>query len=398
MNTRLCRVLSLCTALLCGSISTLSFSEGLLPQADLESIRLEAIGKKIIGLGDIWHTSGGFYKVKAQVIEHLVTHGSLRRLAWEESWNSGEMVNSWLQTCDKDPGEIVGQLRFIWHSEEIKGLFKWLCEWNQSHSDDRVSFVGFDIQDTWSDVAVVESKFGGSNSETVSELKQNCFGASAGTKDAYLASPDYAQLSQAMAGHFSEFPQNRDELCNSSAKELLNATSPSDRIVKLALTAIAGNHNALVTRIRGKVAEADQLRDATMFSVLESEIEERPDLQSAIWTPNYHMATANLNLLGDLVYGKYGREYLPIGMGTLQVGFNWPAQHAVGMQPPASAADSVEVALASKGLFDRYFSINGPELSPLASNTLQSDSAPIGRLYRGLIFLRSSPGMTICCH
>ncbi len=83
--SNLCRQYILGSILFAAPISALAFGEEVLPQADLESIRLDTLGKPVVGLGDVWHTSGGFYEVKAQVIEHLITHGTLRRVPSKKS-------------------------------------------------------------------------------------------------------------------------------------------------------------------------------------------------------------------------------------------------------------------------------------------------------------------------
>jgi len=387
------------TVAMFGMISATAPAQGLLSNSDLDKILAETSSKQIIGLGDVWHTSGGFYKVKAQGIEHLISQGNLRNLAWEESWNSGEMVNSWLKSCQEAPADVVGRLRFIWRSEEIKDLFAWLCTWNQSHPKDQVSFMGFDIQDTWSNAEIIESSLGASQPALVKSIRENCFGASSHSKYEYIASRDYEQLSQALNGSFSTFSQDRDDACRAAMDSLRKEEGQridDSRPLFFALASLIGNHKAMTTRIAGNVAQADQIRDSAMFQLLEYAVADYSSTQTAVWTPNYHMATASLGLLGDQISQKFEDQYFPIGLTALQVGFNWPGM-SVGMQPPASGADFVEVALANASEFDRYFSIGDAEMANVLNFTLQSDSAPVGRLYRGLIFLQSSPGMTICC-
>jgi erythromycin esterase-like protein len=267
MNIR--KIILALTVAISGTNSAIGLAQGLLSNSDMEKILAETSNKQVIGLGEVFHTSGGFYKVKAQVIQHLISQGNLRNLAWEESWNNGDMVNSWLKSCQEDPADVVGRLRFIWRSEEIKDLFSWLCAWNQGHPEDQVSFMGFDIQDTWSDAEIIERSLGASEPGLVKSIRENCFGASSHSKEEYIASPDYLQLSQALNGTFSTFSKDRDAACRAAVANLRQHDGQRDnRPLSFALTALIGNHKAMTTRISGNVAQADQTRDSAMFQLL----------------------------------------------------------------------------------------------------------------------------------
>ena len=113
---------------------------------DLAPLR-RMVGKAtVVGLGEGWHTSGGFYKMKHRIFRDLVENKGFRVFAIETHWAAGEKANQYVQTCQGDPKEAIDLHMSVWHSQELIDLVQWMCEWNQTHPDDRVHYFGFDIQ------------------------------------------------------------------------------------------------------------------------------------------------------------------------------------------------------------------------------------------------------------
>jgi hypothetical protein len=125
---------------LSGEDPTLSSTEDLAPLRRM-------IGKAtVVGLGESWHTSGGFYKMKHRIFRDLVENMGFRAFAIESHWVSGEKANRYVQTCEGSPEEAINLHIPVWESVELRDLVQWMCEWNQAHPDDRVHYFGFDIQ------------------------------------------------------------------------------------------------------------------------------------------------------------------------------------------------------------------------------------------------------------
>ena len=113
---------------------------------DLAPLR-RMIGKAtVVGLGEAWHTSGGFYKMKHRIFRDLVQTMGFRAFGIESHWVSGEKANRYVQTCEGSPEEALDLHTIVWQSVEVRDLLQWMCEWNQAHPDDRVHYFGFDIQ------------------------------------------------------------------------------------------------------------------------------------------------------------------------------------------------------------------------------------------------------------
>ena len=113
---------------------------------DLAPLR-RMIGKAtVVGLGESWHTSGGFYDMKHRIFRDLVENMGFRVFAMESHWASGEKANRYVQTCEGSPDEALDLHIPVWQSVELRNLLQWMCEWNQAHPNDRVHYFGFDIQ------------------------------------------------------------------------------------------------------------------------------------------------------------------------------------------------------------------------------------------------------------
>ena len=124
-----------------GEDPTLSSTEDLAPLRRM-------IGKAtVVGLGEAWHTSGGFYRMKHRIFRDLVENMGFRVFAIESHWVSGEKADRYVQTCQGSPEEAIDLHIGVWQSVELRDLVQWMCEWNQAHPDDRVHYFGFDIQE-----------------------------------------------------------------------------------------------------------------------------------------------------------------------------------------------------------------------------------------------------------
>ena len=119
---------------------TLSSTEDLAPLRRM-------IGKAtVVGLGEAWHTSGGFYKMKHRIFRDLVQNMGFRAFGIESHWVSGEKTNQYVQTCEGSPEAALDLHIPVWQSAELVDLIQWMCEWNQAHPNDRVHYFGFDMQ------------------------------------------------------------------------------------------------------------------------------------------------------------------------------------------------------------------------------------------------------------
>lgn len=124
------------------------FAATLASTRDLEPFRVLVGDASVVGLGESWHTSGGFYLMKHRLFRFLVEEMGFRAFAVESNWESVERMNAYVQSCAGTAEASIRDQHTVWQSTEYADLIRWMCEWNRSHSDpaDRLTAFGFDIQ------------------------------------------------------------------------------------------------------------------------------------------------------------------------------------------------------------------------------------------------------------
>lgn len=114
--------------------------------ADLAPFRDLVGDATVVGLGESWHTSGGFYLLKHRLFRYLVEEMGFRAFAMESNWEAVERTNAYVQTCSGTAEMAIREENPVWQSTEYANLVRWMCEWNRAHPGDRVTTFGFDIQ------------------------------------------------------------------------------------------------------------------------------------------------------------------------------------------------------------------------------------------------------------
>ncbi|HEX9984177.1 MAG TPA: erythromycin esterase family protein [Thermoanaerobaculia bacterium] len=102
----------------------------------------------VVGLGESFHTSGGFYLMKHRLFRFLVEEKGFRAFAIESNWEAVERTNTYVQTCSGTAESAIRDEHVVWYSTEYADMVRWMCEWNSMHPDpaDRLTVFGFDIQ------------------------------------------------------------------------------------------------------------------------------------------------------------------------------------------------------------------------------------------------------------
>jgi erythromycin esterase-like protein len=119
-----------------------------LPNEDLEPLR-RIIGRAtVVGLGESFHYSGGFYEMKHRLFRYLVEEMGFRAFAIESDWTGAELTAQYVQSCAGTAEESLRRHIIVWQSHELADLARWMCEWNREHPRpaDKVHYFGFDIQ------------------------------------------------------------------------------------------------------------------------------------------------------------------------------------------------------------------------------------------------------------
>ena len=113
---------------------------------DLEPLRRQFDGVRIVGLGESTHGVHEFFAVKHRLVEFLVAELGYTVLALEASYAACQPINRYVMHGIGDPAAVLsGQHYLAWDTEEFAALIGWMRRYNEAVGEDRkVSFHGLD--------------------------------------------------------------------------------------------------------------------------------------------------------------------------------------------------------------------------------------------------------------
>jgi erythromycin esterase len=125
-------------------LSTVEANHGF---ADLARLG-DAIGDaRIVALGESTHGTREFFQLKHRLLEWLVGERGFTVFAIEATMPESFDLNDYVLTGRGDPSQLLGGLHFwVWDTEEVLDLIRWMRHWNEDPSHPRVKFYGFDMQ------------------------------------------------------------------------------------------------------------------------------------------------------------------------------------------------------------------------------------------------------------
>lgn len=162
-----------------------------LPLRDLAPLGTLVGDADIVGLGEVVHSSGGLYELKARAVRYLVSELGFRFIALESNWAASEPLADYVQTCEGTLSDLMlnRTLERAYATTELEELIQWMCEWNQMHPDDRVQFSGFDVREPWSDSTKLRGvlQTAGTETEAIRSGLLRCIAKDASTESEYHA-------------------------------------------------------------------------------------------------------------------------------------------------------------------------------------------------------------------
>lgn len=391
--------------------------------ADLQPL-VQMIGDAtVVGLGESQHTSGGFHDVKSRLIRYLVENQGFRVFGLETPRLDAQPATDYVATC---AGTVDDALKSIFpqHASTTMGdLFTWMCQYNQQHASDPVSFYGFDMQDPWAEGAALKAFFmkaAGTDGPTLASNLDLCDGVMYASRADYkaanpsgvatISSDQYMKCKNTVASTKSYLMTNQTALTA--------ATSAAEfTLANMDLRAIdSWEDEAYDTAndVPKSYLDRDQAM-ADIFMALRAL--KFPDARTVLWAHNYHLANKVEAATGLRVYGvkgmgsflkeQLGESYQPFALTGYSVDLDWYMGPKVArceyLSPPA-AADSLETplhALKQAALLVDLDAQNAtkPLLDPNGTYSLGSidtnilvDMVPHEQ-YRGLVYVDSSPPM-----
>lgn len=373
-----------------------------LPTDDLAPIRTIVGNARYVGLGEAFHTSGGFYQVKHRLFRYLVEEMGFRVLAMETPWIAAESVNTYVQTCQGTPQAALNGIFSVFRSQETAALAEWMCAWNTEHPTDRVHFYGFDVQrqakDHGNALITFLGELGFADAHPwISGIRQ-CDGV----VDTFypfqqLPAARYETCQSTISAIEAYFDEEQNAIQNATSHEALGWA-------RIHLRDAQGVQGLQYERFNDVFTSIGIRDEAMAFTVQAIHDVRFPHLRTAIWAHNGHVIDNSTDALDYVSSGTHlsealGDKYRKIGVTARTTNVNWPG---VGICGPVDfgGEGTLEEALHGLGHGDlivdmqprgAFTSFVNPEIEYSASGFYPS-SVPGN--YDALIYLEESPKMS----
>lgn len=360
--------------------------------ADLEPLRQVIGDASVVALGESYHTSGGFYRLKHRVFRYLVEELGFRAFAIESDWEPTERTNTYVQTGEGTAEQAARFSHVVWQSSEYADLVRWMWEWNRTHPApaDRLTLFGFDIQQPSQDgpgLAMFLLRLGIPSTDPRSNGLRSCEGAFGVTHPFGEIPPDrHAACMQALDAIELHLEANRDDI--------VRRTSESEFTV--AMLRVKGlrawEESAFI--IAHDFAAGFNPRDEIMaYAFHVQRARKAPGAKTMVWAANIHVAQA-LAPRGELPMGSYleetlGEDFVSFALTAFDAEIDFPG-YTCGSQ--ARSPGSVEGRLAGYGhealLARPRAGVPNDDILPMGLDLLRP-----WRVYDGVLFLMHSPRM-----
>jgi len=330
-----------------------------LPAITRGALRASIAGATVIGLGESRHDTREQLLLKKLLVRHLVEELGFRVLILEESFPHAQSLDRYVSSGEGDLQEIMSRLAgwYLWDTEEMLDLMRWLRTFNESRPPDRrVRVFGMDITAPAPGVRTVLDSLRSAGVGV--RLDGGTLGLDLQEGDFWPATWErYAALPERRREELAESYEELVRLVGASRDRLapVFSKSESDRLLWLAEVGRMGNKLfSSADREKGGIIREHGMAQAILW-ILEREA---PGGRAILWAHNLHVAKAPFRMpglaegplepMGIELSKQLGERYLAIG-GTFGTG-SFPASLPPGERhfdrPPE---DTMDGAMARVG-------------------------------------------------
>jgi erythromycin esterase-like protein len=101
--------------------------------------------KKLIGVGEVVHGSGGLHELAGHLIEKLILKTGSRRILIEAPMGVINQINNYLKAGQVVPLKAIKDLYFVWQSKEVLDFLNRIAALNK-RLDRKIEFIGIDVR------------------------------------------------------------------------------------------------------------------------------------------------------------------------------------------------------------------------------------------------------------
>ena len=337
-------------------------------------------GRRVVLLGEASHGTAEFYRARAAITRHLITHHGYTIVAVEADWPDAAAIDRYVRhrpALDRTEPPFQRFPTWMWRNTDIAALTEWMREHNSGleEMEDRAGFYGLDIYNMSGSIGAVLDYLDRVDPDAakIARERYGCltpwqnnpatYGRAALTKG-------YAECEAAVIEQCRELLTKRLDYARNDGDAFLDAAQNAR------LVASAERYYRIMYY---GGAESWNLRDTHMFETLQNLLEAKgPQAKAVVWAHNSHIGDARytdmgitrdeLNI-GQLCRETFGREAALIGFGThtgtVAAATDWDGDMEVKRVNP-SRADSYERLCHDAGV-DRFLL----DLSPGRNDALR---------------------------
>ncbi|PTQ82542.1 erythromycin esterase-like protein [Nitrosospira multiformis] len=351
----------------------------------IRAVREHAQGKKFVLIGEASHGTAEFYRLRAEITQHLIVEDGFDAVAVEADWPDAYRVNRFVagRSEDKDADAALSNFErfptWMWRNTEVFAFITWLRNYNQEtgrykHEQQEpagsVGFYGLDLYSMTTSMRAVLAYLDKVDPEEAlaAWARYGCFGQFIENPQAY----GYAIAS------------GRWDSCEQEVIAQLMQLQRKGRFYVEKDGAFAGNEYFSAQQNAELVKNAEEyyramfrgrpntwnLRDRHMFETLEKlasylEGQLKREARIVVWAHNSHLGNAAATEMGrrgefnigQLVTEKYRDKSLRIGFstsrGTVTAATDWdgPAETKTVREPLAGSYEEIFSQLEKKRFF-----------------------------------------------
>jgi erythromycin esterase len=285
---------------------------------DLQVFKDIAGDARIIALGEATHGTSEFFRMKHRVLEYAVKEMGVRVFAIEDHQMVAERVNDFVLNGKGDAEKSMAGMFSIWNTREVINMIKWVRAYNIEHPDDKVEFLGFDMQAAAEPMDSLFSFLQRKDHALYAAATDLLSGLRKENKRMYLADDRTKQVWAANAQRFLDIIDAKKAAWLSGAK-----TGKDSMAIEWAV-----QYARLVQQFaRENVNPMALYRDAAMADNISWILARRkPDTRMVIWAHDVHISRGehpNMDYnyhagisMGYWLAKKYGAQYKAFGIST----------------------------------------------------------------------------------
>ena len=347
----------------------------------IQSVQAHAQGKKFILVGEATHGTAEFYRIRAEITQHLIVEEGFDAVAVEADWPDAYRVNRFVARRSEDMDADAALSNFerfptwMWRNTEVLAFIRWLRNYNEEtgrygRQHGPVGFYGLDLYSMTTSMRAVLAYLDKIDPKeaAAARARYGCFGQFIENPQAYgyaIASGRWDSCEQEVIAQLMQLQRKARLYAEKDGAFAGNEYFAAEQNAELVKNA----EEYYRAMFRGR-PNTWNLRDRHMFETLEklaSHLEGSlgREARIVVWAHNSHLGNAaatdmgrrgELNI-GQLVTEKYAERVLRIGFSTsrgqVTAATDWdgPAETKIIRPPLPGSYEEIFSQLEKKDFF-----------------------------------------------